>query len=66
MTFRKKGVLALLGIKFSILGDIFDKDTRSSLCTSLDLCLVIILVSVENAFSHKYVVAKGINFLTAF
>ena len=32
----------------------------------LDLYFIIILVSAENAFSHKYVVARGSSILTIF
>ena len=32
----------------------------------MDLYLVIVLVSAENAVSHKYVIAKGCIILTAF
>ena len=53
----------LIWHKWSILGDIFDKETRNLLYTSLDLYLVIIL---QNAVSHEYIVAKGSSILTAF
>ena len=52
--------------KLSLLGDIFDKDTRnSSNTTSLDLYLVIILLSAENTVSYSYVVAKASSILAA-
>ena len=44
--------------KFSIFGDIFDKNIPNLLCTtSLDLYFII-SISAENADLHKYVVAK--------
>ena len=52
--------------KLCILVDIFPKDSRNSLYTSQDPYIVIILVSAENNFSLKYVVAKGSGILTAF
>ena len=54
-------------LSLSIIGDIFDKDTRNSLCKiSLDLYLVIILDGDENTVSHKYVVINGNSILTTF
>ena len=53
------GCAYFVRLKLSILGDIFDKDTCSSLGTSLDLYLVIIFVSAENAVLYKYFVVKS-------
>ena len=48
---------------FSIFGDIFDKNTCNSPCTSFDLYLVKTLESAVNAVSHKNVVVKSSSIL---
>ena len=52
--------------KWSIIDDIFDKDTSSLVCTSLDLYLDIISENAENSVAYNYVVAKGSNILSTF
>ena len=58
MSFSERDVLTLLDTYFQFFVTFFNKDTRNSICISLDLCLVTVLVITEKA--------KGGRILTTF